>query len=57
MTKRLFKVHKARGTCKVVNVEAESCNIEYGCLVFRNGKTLVMSYAAWAWKTCHEEEN
>lgn len=50
-----WRVHKTRGTCRIVWCEAEECAIESGALVFRTQGRIVMAYAPWAWKTAQEE--
>lgn len=58
---RSFRVHKTRGTCKIVYVECHQIEFhQSGALLFwRNTgnleRTLVMAYAPWAWKTVSEE--
>lgn len=58
---RTFRVHKTRGTCKIVHVECHKVEIhQSGALLFwRNtgnlNMTLVMAYAPWAWKTVSED--
>ncbi len=53
----IFRIHKTRGTCKIVNVEADRlCFEPSGVLSFWASGHLVMSYAPWAWKTACEDD-
>jgi hypothetical protein len=48
----VFRIHKTRGTTKIVNVEADFVEFEKGGAVsFWKKQRLVMAYAGWAWKT------
>jgi hypothetical protein len=54
---RTFRIHKTRGSSKIVLVRAMSIRFETsGALTFWQGKKLVMAYAPWAWKTVSETE-
>lgn len=53
---KTYRVHKSRGTCKIVNVEATHVRFRGGVAMFYRGQTLVMAYAPWAWKSISEEE-
>lgn len=53
---RTFRVHKTRGTCKIVNVCAERVEFNGGAALFWTGDLLVMAYSAWAWKSISNED-
>lgn len=54
---RSWRVHKTRGTCKIVVVEADLVEFRDGCLIFLTmDNRVVMAYAPWAWKTVWEME-
>lgn len=52
---KVFNIHKTRGTCKFVHIEADYVIFDAGVAAFYAGDCLVMAYSPWAWKTVHEE--
>lgn len=53
---KCFRIHKTRGTCKIVNVYASEIRFESGgAISFWINEKLVMAYSKWAWKSVYEE--